>query len=166
VEFTDGTRLVLGAETIVDSIRIAEGKRVSLKQGVLAAQISKQPAGEPMSFLTAAADARVVGTRLTLSATPASTRLEVREGKVRMTRKDDGASVEVGAGQFLQVAKGLSMTPKPVTTLRVALHETFDRPRWNGIWQQGGDSNVGIRMAAESGSLSVKTLQKVAQDAV
>src|SRR6185436_19097464 len=42
VEFPDGTRLVLGADTQVDAIRIAEGKRVSLKQGVLAAQISKQ----------------------------------------------------------------------------------------------------------------------------
>jgi ferric-dicitrate binding protein FerR (iron transport regulator) len=166
VEFPDGTRLVLGAETIVDSIRIAEGKRVSLKQGVLAAQISKQPAGEPMIFLTATAESRVVGTRLTLSATAASTRLEVREGKVRATRKDDGAAVDVGAGQFLQIAKGLSMTPKPVTTLHVALHETFDGPRWNGIWRQGGDANVGIKMAIESGSLSAKALQKIPQQDV
>lgn len=164
VEFPDGTRLVLGADTVVDAIRIAEGKRVSLKQGVLAAQISKQPAAEPMIFLTASAEARVVGTRLTLSATAASTRLEVREGKVRVTRKDDGQAIDVGAGQFVQVAKGISLSPKPATTLRVALHETFER-RWNGIWQQGGDSNTGIKMAAESGSLSVKTLQKVPQDA-
>src|SRR6185503_9479207 len=163
VEFPDGTRLVLGADTVVDSIRIAEGKRVSLKQGVLAAQISKQPAGEPMMFLTANAEARVVGTRLTLSATAASTRLEVREGKVKVTRKDDGQSIDVGAGQFVQVAKGISLTPKPVTTLRVALHETFER-RWNGVWQQGGDTNVGVKMAVESGSLSVKTVQKIPQD--
>lgn len=163
VEFSDGTRLVLGADTLVDSIRLAEGKRVSLKQGVLAAQISRQPAGEPMIFLTAHAEARVVGTRLTLSATAASTRLEVREGKVKATRKDDGQSAEVGAGQFLQIAKGISMTPKPVTTLRVALHETFDR-RWNGTWQQGGDGNAGIKMAAEGGSLSIKAVQKVPQD--
>jgi ferric-dicitrate binding protein FerR (iron transport regulator) len=163
VEFSDGSRLVLGADTLIDSIRIAEGKRVALKQGVLAAQISKQPAGEPMIFLTANAEARVVGTRLTLSATAASTRLEVREGRVKATRKDDGQSAEVGAGQFLQIAKGISMTPKPVTTLRVALHETFER-RGNGVWQQGGDSNVGIKMAAEGGSLSVKTFQKIPQD--
>ena len=164
VEFPDGTRLVLGADTQVDAIRIAEGKRVSLKQGVLAAQISKQPPAEPMIFLTAHAEARVVGTRLTLSATAASTRLEVREGKVRATRKDDGQAIDVGAGQFLQIAKGVSLTPKPVTTLRVALHETFER-RWNGIWQQGGDTNVGIKMAADGGSLSVKTAPKIPQDA-
>ena len=163
VEFADGTRLVLGADTVVDSIRIAEGKRVSLKQGVLAAQIAKQPAGELMSFLTATAETRVVGTRLTLSVLPSSTRLEVREGRVKATRRDDGASAEIGAGQFIQIGKGFSMTPKPVPTLRVALHETFER-RWNGIWQQGGDTNVGLKMAAESGSLSVKALQKVPQD--
>jgi ferric-dicitrate binding protein FerR (iron transport regulator) len=164
VEFPDGTRLVLGADTIVDSIRIAEGKRVSLKQGVLAAQISKQPAGEPMIFTTATAEARVLGTRLTLSVTASSTRLEVREGKVRMTRKDDGASVEVGADHFVQAGKGISMTPKPATTVRIALHETFDRPRWGGIWLQGGEANLGIRMAVENGSLSMKTLQKPTQD--
>jgi ferric-dicitrate binding protein FerR (iron transport regulator) len=164
VEFADGSRLVLGADTALDSIKIAEGKRISLKQGVIAAQISKQPAGESLIFLTANAEARVVGTRLTLSATAASTRLEVREGKVRVTRKDDGQAIDVGAGQFVQVAKNISLTPKPVPTLRVALHETFER-RWNGTWQQGGDTNVGIKMAAESGSLSIKTLQKVPQDA-
>ncbi|MBI3856549.1 MAG: FecR domain-containing protein [Planctomycetes bacterium] len=164
VEFADGTRLVLGADTIVDSIRIADGKRVTLKQGVLAAQISKQPAGEPMLFSTATAEARVLGTRLTLSVTPSSTRLEVREGRVRVTRREDNASVEVTADHFVQCGKGLSMAPKPVTTVRVALHETFDRPRWGGGWIQGGEANLGVRMTSENGSLSIKTLQKPAQD--
>lgn len=164
VEFADGTRLVLGADTIVDSIRTAEGKHVSLKQGVLAAQVSKQPAGEPMVFLTATAEARVLGTRLTLSVTPASTRLEVREGKVRVTRKDDGASVDVTADHYVQAGKGLSLTPKPATTVRVALQETFDRARWGGTWIQGGEANLGIRLASENGSLSLKTLQKPSQD--
>src|SRR6185436_1575373 len=106
------------------------GKRVSLKQGVLAAQVARQPAGEPMIFTTASAEARVLGTRLTLSVTPGSTRLEVREGKVRITRRDDGASVEVGADHFVTCGKGISLAPKPVTTARIAMHETFDRPRW------------------------------------
>jgi hypothetical protein len=82
-----------------------------------------------------------------------------------MTRKDDGASVEVGADHFVQAGKGISMTPKPVTTVRIAMHETFDRPRWGGAWQQGGEANLGIRMTNENGSFSVKTLQKPAQDA-
>lgn len=163
VEFPDGTRLVLGADTLVDSIRVAGGKQVSLKKGVLAAQVAKQPADEPMSFATATAEARVLGTRLTLSVTPTSTRLEVREGKVRITRKDDNASVDVTTEHVVVAGKGLSMTPKPAP-IRVALRETFDRPRWGGAWIQGGDSNVGIRLAVENGSLSVKAAQKASQD--
>ena len=148
----------------MDSIRVAEGKRVSLKQGVLAAQVSKQPAGEPMTFMTASAEARVLGTRLTLSVTPASTRLEVREGKIRVTRKDDGAAVDVAADHFIVVSKGGPLTPKPATSAKVALHEAFDRPRWNGTWLQGGDTSLGIRMVNENGSLSVKTQQKPPPD--
>ncbi len=163
VEFNDGTRLVLGADTIVDSIKIADGKRVSLKQGVLAAQVAKQPVGEPMLFVTASAEARVLGTRLTLSVTSSFTRLEVREGKVKITRKDDGASVEVGAGQVVQAGKGQAMAPKPSATLRVALHETFDR-RWGPAWSVGGEANLGLKMVSENGSLSFKTAQKPAPD--
>jgi hypothetical protein len=119
-----------------------------------------------MIFMTPFADARVVGTRLSLSVNAASTRLEVREGKVKITRRDDNNSVEIGDGQFVQVGKGTSLTPKPLTTVRVALHETFDRPRWGGSWMQGGEANLGMRLAGENGSLSFKTLQKPAQDNV
>jgi ferric-dicitrate binding protein FerR (iron transport regulator) len=165
VEFSDGSRLVLGAETLVE-VGMADGKRVSLKHGALAAQVARQPAGEPMIFLTPLADARVLGTRLSLSVNAASTRLEVREGKVKVTRRDDNNSVEIGAGQFVQVSKGSSLTPKPLTTVRVALHETFDRPRWGGAWMQGGEANLGLRMAGENGSLSFKTSQKPQADNV
>lgn len=164
VEFADGTRLVLGADTIVDSIRIAEGKRVSLKQGVLAAQIAKQPAEFPMVFMTTSAEARAISSRLTLSVTPSFARLEVREGKVRVTRKDDGASTDVAADHFVLVGKGISLTPRPVTTVRIALHETFDRARLGGTWTQGAEANLGIRITSENGSLSIKTSQKPVQE--
>jgi len=95
--------------------------------------------------------------------TPTSTRLEVHEGKVRMTRKDDNASVDVSSDHFVVAGKGLPLTPKPIPA-RVALHETFDLPRWGGGWLQGGESNLGIRMATENGSLSIKALQKPTQD--
>ena len=162
--FDDGTRVQLEADTLADSFQAAGGKRVTLKRGALNAQIAKQPAGEPMIFATATAEARVLGTRLTLSVTPTSTRLDVREGKVRMTRKDDGASVEVGTEHFVVAGKGLSLTPKPMTGLRFAMREAFDRPRWGGGWVQGGDANLGLRLAVESGSFSLKALQKPAQD--
>jgi hypothetical protein len=164
VEFTDGTRLVLGADTVVDSIRIAEGKRVSLRQGVLAAQVARQPAEFPMVFMTASAEARVGVSRLTLSAGSASTRIDVRDGRVKVTRKDDGASIDVPADFYVLAGKGISLTPKPLTTNRIAMHETFDRPRLGGTWNQGGDANQGIRITSENGSLSIKAAQKPSQD--
>jgi ferric-dicitrate binding protein FerR (iron transport regulator) len=164
VLFDDGTRVVLESDSLADSFQAEGGKRLMLKRGLLRARIAKQPAGEPMVFLTATAEARVLGTRLSLSVTPTSTRLEVREGKVRITRREDNVSVEVSADHFVVAAgKGQSMAPKPIPA-KVALHETFDLPRWGGGWLQGGEANLGIRLATENGSLSVKTLQKPTQD--
>jgi ferric-dicitrate binding protein FerR (iron transport regulator) len=161
--FDDGTRVVLEGDSLADGFQAEGGKRLTLKRGQLKAKIARQPAGEPMIFVTATAEARVLGTRLSLLVTPTSTRLEVREGKVRITRKDDNSSADVSADHFVVAGKGLSMTPKPLP-VRIALHETFDLPRWGGGWLQGGDTNVGIRLATENGSLSVKTLQRPAQE--
>jgi ferric-dicitrate binding protein FerR (iron transport regulator) len=164
VEFTDGTRLTLGPDTILDSIRQDDGKRVSVKQGTVAARVAKQAAGEPMIFFTANSEARVLGTRLSLLVVPTSTRLEVREGRVRITRKEDGASAEVGSDHFLIVGKGLSMAPKPLGAARIALHEAFDRARWGSTWQLGGEPNLGVRMVNENGTLAMKVFQKPIQD--
>lgn len=161
--FDDGTRVILESDSLADSFQSEGGKSLTLKRGFLRARIAKQPAGEPMIFLTSTAEARVLGTRLSLSVTPTSTRLEVREGKVRITRKDDNASVEVSADHFVVAGKGQAMTPK-LMPAKLALHETFDLPRWGGGWIQGGEANLGIRLATENGSLSVKTLQKPTQD--
>jgi ferric-dicitrate binding protein FerR (iron transport regulator) len=163
VLFEDGTRIVLEGDSLIDSFQTEGGKRLALKHGQLRARIARQPAGEPMVFVTATAEALVLGTRLSLSVMPASTRLDVREGKVRFTRRDDNASVEVSADHFAVAGKGISLTPKPLPS-RVALHETFDGPRWGSGWTQAGDSNLGIRLATENGSLSIKALQKPAQD--
>ncbi|HLY76117.1 MAG TPA: FecR domain-containing protein [Planctomycetota bacterium] len=163
VLFDDGTRVVLEADSLADSFQAEGGKRLTLKRGLLRARIAKQPAGEPMIFSTSTAEARVLGTRLSLSVTATSTRLEVREGKVRLTRKDDNASVDVSSDHFVVAGKGQSMAPKPIPA-KLALYETFDLPRWGGGWLQGGEANLGIRLATENGSLSIKALQKPTQD--
>ena len=161
--FEDGTRVLLEGDSLADAFQAEGGKRLTLRRGQLRAKIARQPAGEPMIFMTALADARVLGTRLSLLVTPTSTRLEVREGKVRFTRKDDNSSAEVSADHFVVAGKGLPMAPKPLP-VKAALHETFDLPRWGGGWLQGGETNVGIRLATENGSLSIKTMQKPTQD--
>jgi ferric-dicitrate binding protein FerR (iron transport regulator) len=167
--FADGTRVVLGADTSVselthESPKAGEGKRLFVAKGVLASQIARQPAGKSMVFATPLAEARVLGTRLTLSVTPVLTRLEVREGKVRLTRRDDGAGVDVGADQGAAVGRNISLAAKALAPARTALKETFDRSRWSTSWVVGGNAGQGVRMGVEGGSLSFKLSARPPQD--
>jgi ferric-dicitrate binding protein FerR (iron transport regulator) len=100
--YRDGSRVELRGDTaaLEFSERPAGGKHVLLSQGILDAQVARQPAGQPFVFTSPLTETRVLGTRLTLSAESASTRVEVKEGRVELRRHRDGASVEVGAGHF------------------------------------------------------------------
>jgi len=120
VRYPDGTRVELGADTEA-ALHAAEdgGKRVALARGAVVADVAKQPAGSPMRFTTARAEAVVLGTRLRLSATADATRLDVQEGRVRLARASDGSFVEVGAGQFAVAVDGVALSalaaaPPPV----------------------------------------------------
>lgn len=147
VKFVDGTQLELGGDTTLTPLAEATskaGKTVVLESGAVVAKVSKQPAGQAMLFTTPHAEARVLGTTLRLSVDPQGTRLEVTEGRVRLTRRQDGASVEVGAGFYAVAAPGPRPaarkigTPLPGT---VHLLETFEdaaavKARWQPI--EGG----------------------------
>jgi predicted esterase len=76
------------------------GKRIHLLSGSLSAQVAAQPPGKPMIFSTAQAEAQVVGTQLSIDASPVQTRLEVLEGKVRFTRSSDRTAVDVTANYY------------------------------------------------------------------
>ncbi|HEX7898554.1 MAG TPA: FecR family protein [Planctomycetota bacterium] len=73
-------------------------KRIELKEGEIQADVAPQE--RPLIIAAAHAQAEVLGTRLRISATKDATRLEVAEGKVRFTRKDDGAALLVSANQY------------------------------------------------------------------
>jgi len=167
VEYGDGTRLALGADTQVLGLterKGGAGKQVQMTRGVLAAQVAKQPPTEPMIFTTPHAEARIMGTRFTLSVTATSTRIDVKEGRVRLTRKDDGSPVEVGPNQYAIAGKGISLAAKTVAGPRVALKEQFDRPnlKWGPGWIQGSDPGSGLRFTNETGTLSLRVPQKPA----
>jgi ferric-dicitrate binding protein FerR (iron transport regulator) len=115
VVFPDGTRLELGGDTRLSEIE-ERPKRAGLDRGVVAADVRPQPVGFPMSLRTPNAEARVVGTRFTLTAAADETLLEVREGRVRIARSEDGASVEVGPDHYAVVARGLLLAARPVTS--------------------------------------------------
>jgi hypothetical protein len=114
IRLPDGTRLELGRETsasfppepVPSPGKPAAGHRVELALGSLAAEAARQPADRPAVFATPHAEARVLGTRLLLVVTADATRLEVQEGRVRLTRLADRQWADVNAGQFAVAAKG------------------------------------------------------------
>jgi hypothetical protein len=73
-------------------------KRVALASGRIRCRVAPQPAGRPMWVTAPHARAEVLGTCFTLASDGSVTRLEVEEGRVRLTRAADGRSVEVAAG--------------------------------------------------------------------
>src|SRR6185503_15142183 len=93
----------------------SSGRKVFLTSGSLESQITKQSADRPMVFTTPAGEATILGTtiRLTVSHDPKTgTILEVKEGKVLLTRLLDRKSVEVVTGQFAVAAAGAEMAPQ------------------------------------------------------
>ncbi|HZE98508.1 MAG TPA: FecR domain-containing protein [Planctomycetota bacterium] len=100
LKFPDGTLLEAGAGTKLTEIADdADGKRLLMEVGTLTATVAKQPAGKPLLVLTPHVEARVLGTTLRLVVDKA-TRLEVTEGRVRLTRMADKKAVDVAAGHF------------------------------------------------------------------
>jgi ferric-dicitrate binding protein FerR (iron transport regulator) len=167
VVWPDGTRLDLGGETRVRHLEgKGDAKSLFLEKGAAAVA-----AVGPMAVRTANAEAEVLGTRFSLSFSKDSTHLEVREGKVRLTRLSDRKSVEVPAGHSATAAPGavlavcvLDVLPElpPGRSWILVFEDEFDdarvdRSRWNvaegaskaGVWhprnvQTDGEGHLAI----------------------
>lgn len=159
--YPDGTRVALGADTVVATVleRKGDARRIHVQQGVVAAQVARQAAGESLSFLTPTAEARVIGTRLTLLVTAASTRLEVKEGRVKLIRKDDEATVDVGSDHYAVAAKGTILNSKAIPGPVVRVREDFERNRWSAVWAPELEPGQGIKLAPGNGLLSFQVLK-------
>lgn len=107
VKYPDGTRLEIVADTEAGPFA---AKGLTLTRGVLTADVARQPANAPFVISTPHAEATVLGTAFTVAVTAAWTRLEVREGRVRLSRS--GGSVDVRAGYFAVAAPGLDLTAR------------------------------------------------------
>jgi len=121
IQITDGTRITLAADStlrLAADFKAGAGRRFELSRGLLRAEVTKQPAGAPMMFETPTADARVLGTELLLSAAADSTRLEVRTGKVKLTRREDGVSADVAAGQVAVAPRTGAFAARPARQAR------------------------------------------------
>lgn len=134
----EATTLTLraGAEALLGGG--GDAKEVELRTGELEAEVA--PQRTPMRLRTPHAELRVLGTRFTLAVLGPSTRLDVSEGRVSLTRAADGASVEVGAGRttsaFPKAAgplRSVSTAEDRFLTLRHILHD----PK-SGYFSPGG----------------------------
>lgn len=121
--YPDGTRVeVAGLSKVQDEP--AKPGHVLTMSGLVSAEVAKQPVDRPMLFLTAHAEVRVLGTRLRVETLGESTRLDVTEGKVRMTRLKDRATVDVVAGHYAVASPSGSLASRlaRVSTGLVALY--------------------------------------------
>jgi len=119
LRYPDSTRIDVGPATMLRAIdeNAEGGKKAHVARGAVAADVSRQPEGRPMVFTTPQGNARVLGTsiRIVVDDGPkGSTRLEVKQGRVRLTRLD-GKGVDVLSGHFAVAAAGVELAAKPLT---------------------------------------------------
>ncbi len=113
------TTIMMKSNTGVKLWEENDAKRVWMFKGTIECKVSAQPVGRPMLLKTPHAEAEVQGTRFTLSVSSFlgvedqgegnRTRLEVREGNVKLTRLHDRASVVVKAGEYAIAARGVPL---------------------------------------------------------
>ena len=138
LRLADGTRLDLASDTRIDPITSRDGKKFDLIQGVLSADVKKQPPGQALVVATPHAEARVLGTKFTLTVKGDATRLDVQEGRVRLTRLSDGAFTDVSPGFFAVAAPGPRPAAKKIAlpNPKLLLSEDFDNAvGFDGRWQ-------------------------------
>jgi ferric-dicitrate binding protein FerR (iron transport regulator) len=117
LDYSDTTRLEIGGDSVIRRLTDEKDrtrKHVTLEAGSLFADVTKQPAGRPMILSTVHADARVLGTRFSLSAESGQTRLQVEEGAVQFTQSRERESIVVRSGFSAVAAPGRPFEAVPV----------------------------------------------------
>jgi ferric-dicitrate binding protein FerR (iron transport regulator) len=121
LRYADGTRLEMTGPARIGELseRAAEGaagggKRLFLESGTISLDVPRQAAGHPLVVQTPHGRVRVLGTRFTVAAAADSTRVEVKEGRVLVTRTEDGASVEVAKDHYALVSNGPALSSRPI----------------------------------------------------
>lgn len=122
VVYPDTTRLEIGENTLVSEFSQAArlgGKKVLVERGSLTAEVPKQPAGKPMVLATSLAETLVLESKCSLTIMDDATYVEIETGSVQLTRKSDGASIEVDAGCGAEATNGIEpMSPHALNTAR------------------------------------------------
>jgi hypothetical protein len=116
----DGTRITIGPDaTIREIAKGPKGMRIFVTLGTVTADVARQPADQPLAFVSPHGEARVHGTVLRLVVEGGSTRVEVKEGKVQLAR--EGRAIIVSAGQYAVLGAGAPMTPRSLSADEIVL---------------------------------------------
>src|SRR5204863_9685163 len=113
LRYDDGTTFDLAPGTLTKVF----AARILLLRGSLTGDVQPQP--QPFLIRTPEGEARILGTRFTLSV-DSGTKLVVQKGLVRLTRLSDGKSADVAAGQSAVASAGaapVAMAPGTWLTL-------------------------------------------------
>jgi ferric-dicitrate binding protein FerR (iron transport regulator) len=107
--YPDGTSLELEPETQIRNVidrDAAKGKQLLLNRGALLARVRKQPVEQPMCLMTPHGEVRALGTTLKMTVDAATSRVEVLEGRVKLTRSSDDRAIELTTGHFAIAGSG------------------------------------------------------------
>jgi len=123
VSFNDAGRLELGGDTTIGlPAGDAAGGRVVVDEGVVAGDLAPRP-GSPLVVSVLGMEILAEGQRFTVASQADAVRVEAEEGRLKLTRKADGASVLLEPGQYAVA------TPTPGRLQPKLLPARFAKPR-------------------------------------
>lgn len=162
IQFPDQTKVSLHGATEA-AFREEGHKQVDLFIGNVVADVQPQLPGKPMKVITEHAVTEVLGTVLSVQATPQQTDVDVVEGKVRVVRTGDQSTVDVTAGEKTVVARDLPFKSQLRTATpdrwKVDFEKELPRGWRKGIWAQDGlplDSAGAVKAETRPGFLDPK----------
>jgi ferric-dicitrate binding protein FerR (iron transport regulator) len=120
IAYDDGSRIEVRPGSVV-RLEEAAGARVVVRGGAVSARVERQPPNRPMVFATPHVEVAVLGTRLALAVGSESSHVEVREGRVRMTRLTDRSWVDVKAGFQATALRGKDLSARPLPVEEILL---------------------------------------------
>lgn len=135
LSYADGSQVELWSKS---TARLLAGTtRLQLTRGEAQIKVSPQKKENPFQVLTPHGEATVLGTRFVLRVNEASTKVEIEEGKVRLTRKKDGKALVARARDSAEVGEKVFRKRRlpriKRAKERVLFRETFEK-RSTGLW--------------------------------
>lgn len=152
VRFDDGSIIAVAGETELTCSVVDSQKLLRVDGGDIMAQVAPQPE-KPMVIETPTAEAKVVGTRLSLFASIALTELAVLEGHVQLRRLLDNQTIEVKKGQCAVASETTDLVAEPIGPVASVWEEGFEEA-WPRRWRSGHWIHYGLPPGSKGGVLA------------